>query len=108
MKKESILISCDKNHEKEKKLLLFESGLSEFIDVPVIQTTAIDQNYLIRDTYNSFSYLYGLNNKLDIVISAVENFYKTIPSVFKIQRSNFIYSQIFPITKRSLSRGETS
>ena len=156
------------DHVQEKKMLLIESGLTDSPDIPLINTGAIDKDFLIKDTYNSFSYLYGLNNsldlipsvfheldlqmsvgdlltgrinskfnipedkevfihiavdfsksmdsmgKLDLVISAVEYFCKTIPQIFKNTKIKlYIFSDScipaeLPLRSGSIERGDTS
>ena len=67
--KRELLNQLRVNHEKEKKMLLFEAGFDESPGIPLINTDAVDRDFLIKDTYNSFSYLYGLNNSLDLIPS---------------------------------------
>ncbi len=67
--KRELLNQLRANHEKEKKMLLFEAGFDESPGIPLINTDVVDRDFLIKDTYNSFSYLYGLNNSLDLIPS---------------------------------------
>jgi hypothetical protein len=52
-----------------KKMILHELNLDDYSNIPIIGTDNIERDYLIKDTYNSFSYMYGLNQNLDIIPS---------------------------------------
>jgi hypothetical protein len=52
-----------------KKMILVDLGLDPNTEIPIIETENVEQEYLIRDNYNSFSYLYGLSQDLTVIPS---------------------------------------
>ncbi len=58
-----------RDFEETKKMVLLNMGLDLQTDVPVIGSDHVDREYMVKDTYNSFSYLYGLGEDLDAIPS---------------------------------------
>jgi hypothetical protein len=58
-----------KEYMNQKKMILFDLGVDINLDIPIIETGNIEKEYLIKDNFNSFSYMYGLNQDLDVIPS---------------------------------------
>jgi len=56
-------------YEQQRTMILVNHGLDPVPDLPIIGSDYVEQEYLIRDSWNSFSYMYGLNENLDAVPS---------------------------------------
>ena len=57
------------DYQNEKKVILTDLGLNSGIDIPLINSSAVDQDFLIKDSDNSFSYMYGLDEEVEPVPS---------------------------------------
>ncbi len=55
--------------EATKKMVLLNMGLDLKTDVPIIGSDHVDREYMVKDTWNSFSYLYGLGDDLEPIPS---------------------------------------
>ncbi len=53
----------------QKKMILHDLEIDSLLDVPIIDTENVEKDYLIKDNFNSFSYMYGLNQNLDLIPS---------------------------------------
>lgn len=58
----AVLNDLRRNFSTEKETILRELGLPPDLEVPLFDTEYAEKDYLIKDSYNSFSYLYGINN----------------------------------------------
>ncbi len=56
-------------HMHQKKMILLDLGMDASSEIPIIETESIEKEYLIRDNFNSFSYMYGLNQDLEEIPS---------------------------------------
>lgn len=52
-------------YQNQKKMILHKCGIDESFDIPIIGTDNVEKDFLIRDSYNSFSYMYGLDENLN-------------------------------------------
>ncbi|MGL1892641.1 MAG: VWA domain-containing protein [Spirochaetaceae bacterium] len=53
------------NFQAEKKMVLRNLGLDEQLDIPIISGNKVEKEFLIKDNYNSFTYMYGLDSDLE-------------------------------------------
>ncbi len=49
----------------QKTMILKDLGLEPDLDIPIINSEYVDRDYLRKDTYNSFTYMYGLDLDLE-------------------------------------------
>ena len=68
-KKRTHINNLREQYLSEKQMLFFEESFNENPGIPLISTNAVDRDFLIKDNYNSFSYLYGLNKNLNMIPS---------------------------------------
>jgi len=58
---------------EEKSRILSELNLPPDLDLPLFKTEYVERDILIKDTYNSFSYLYGLENPESTIPSLLDH-----------------------------------